>query len=451
MNDTLLFPQEIIRRKRDGEVLATAEIDFFVRGLTDESISDGQVAAFAMAVFHNGMNPTECSALTRAMTDTGHRIDWRSVGLVGPTVDKHSTGGVGDMVSLVLAPIVAACGANVPMISGRSLGHTGGTLDKLDSITGYDSTPSLERFVKVIQKTGCAIIGQTRSLAPADKRLYAIRDATATVESIPLITASILSKKLAAGVDALVMDVKFGNGAFMSDYKDARDLAQSIAAVAGECGMPTTCLLTDMNQVLGTRVGNALEVQSAVDMLTGRTSDARLRTLTLSLAAEMLMLVGIVDTTREGNAKAVSALDSGLAADTFGHMVSELGGPADFITNSALYLPVAPVIKKVAASHTGYVVGMDARMLGMAVLALGGGRMRHDQAIDAAVGLSGVCQVGDSIGAGEPLATVHARTEATAHAAIETVQRAIQIGDQAPGPGTIIRERITTSAQSTVG
>ena len=440
------FPQETIRHKRDGEVLADAEIEDFIRGVADESICDGQVAAFAMAVFHNGMNQRECATLTRAMTESGDKIDWFALGLDGAIVDKHSTGGVGDKVSLVLAPIVAACGAYVPMISGRGLGHTGGTLDKLDCITGYNSRPSLERFIQVVQRVGCAIIGPTVNLVPADKRMYAIRDVTATIESIPLITASILSKKLAEGLNALVMDVKFGNGAFMSEYEDAKMLAQNIAAVAGECGMPTRCLLTDMNQVLGTHVGNALEVQSVVDMLRGTVSDTRFRTLTLSLAAEMLLLAGIVDDTKDGLSKAASALDSGLAADTFDRMVSELGGPIDFIANSRSYLPTAPIIKPVTALQSGFVVGMDTRMLGLAVMALGGGRMRYDQTIDAAVGLSDVCQVGDPMSRGGLLATVHARTEASAHTAIGTIRNAINISDQPPSRRDIIRECISSDS-----
>ena len=447
MTTSSIFPQETIRHKRDGQVLTDVEIDHFIRGVADESISDGQVAAFAMAVFYNGMNQRECATLTRAMTDSGDKIDWDALGLDGAIVDKHSTGGVGDKVSLVLAPIVAACGAYVPMISGRGLGHTGGTLDKLDCITGYNTRPSLERFIQVVQRVGCAIIGPTLNLVPADKRMYAIRDVTATIESIPLITASILSKKLAEGLNALVMDVKFGNGAFMSEYEDAKKLAYSIAAVAGECGMPTSCMLTDMNQVLGTHVGNALEVQSVIDMLRGTASDTRLRTLTLSLAAEMLFLAGIVDNTEDGQRKATSALDSGRAAETFDRMVSELGGPNDFITNSTSYLPIAPVIKPVTALQSGFVVGMDTRTLGMAVLQLGGGRTRNAQTIDAAVGLSDVCQVGDAMNRGALLATVHARTEASAHAAIDAVRNAIKIGEQPPGRRNIIRERIASDAK----
>lgn len=446
-------PQEIIRKKRDGQPLEKTEIEFFVQGLTDESISEGQVAAFAMAVFLRGMSMDERIALTMAMVRSGERLDWRAMGLEAPTVDKHSTGGVGDKVSLILAPIVASCGAFVPMISGRGLGHTGGTLDKLDCIPGYNTTPSLEHFAEVVRSTGCAIIGQTSNLAPADKRLYSIRDVTATVESIPLITASILSKKLAAGLDALVMDVKFGNGAFMSDYADAKELALSIANVATGSGTPTTSLLTDMNQVLGTHVGNALEVRECMNILISAESNsqangeqgssARLRTLTLALAADMLLLSNVVNTVEEGLEKAEQALDSGRAADSFGSMVSALGGPANFLTDYDSYLPSAPVVLDVRAQRAGFVTNTDTRAIGMTVLTLGGGRIRSDQTIDAAVGLSGVCQLGDVVEEGQPLATVHARSDSAGLQAASELHQAINVSEHAPLIEPIVRERIT--------
>ncbi|MFO1062181.1 MAG: thymidine phosphorylase, partial [Dongiaceae bacterium] len=309
-----LFPQEIIRRKRDGLALAEAEIEFLVRGLTDGSIGDAQIAAFAMAVFHKGMTRDECVALTRAMTRSGTVIDWSGTKLPGPRLDKHSTGGVGDKVSLMLAPLVAACGAAVPMISGRSLGHTGGTLDKLESIPGYDATPGLARFKAVVAEAGCAVIGQTAELAPADRRLYALRDVTATVESIPLITASILSKKLAAGLDGLVMDVKFGSGAFAAAEPMARALAESIVAVATGAGLPTTALLTDMNQVLGLTVGNALEIRETVDYLTGARREPRLHGVVLALGAEMLLLGGLAPDRAAAGRRLEAALADGGAA-----------------------------------------------------------------------------------------------------------------------------------------
>ena len=270
------LPQEIIRQKRDSEELGENAIRRMVVGIADGSVSDSQIAAFAMAVYLNGMTNTEQATLTHAMTHSGRVLDWSGAALDGPIVDKHSTGGVGDKVSLILAPIAAACGAVVPMISGRGLGHSGGTLDKLQAIPGYNATPSLDEFMKITQKVGCSIIGQTGELAPADKRLYAIRDVTATVESFPLITASILSKKLAAGLGGLVMDVKFGSGAFMTDAGRARALAENIVAVAGESGVPTRAVLTDMNQVLGRTAGNALEVMETIGFLAGNDREARL-------------------------------------------------------------------------------------------------------------------------------------------------------------------------------
>src|SRR5271157_3677699 len=294
------LPQEIIRAKRDGHALSEAEIGEFIAGLTSGEVTEGQAAAFAMAVFFRGMSLDERVALTRAMTRSGASLDWREANLPGPIVDKHSTGGVGDNVSLMLAPMLAACGAYVPMISGRGLGHTGGTLDKLDSIPGYVSQPDLALFRRVVKKVGCAIIGQTADLAPADRRLYAIRDVTATVESIALITASILSKKLAAGLQGLVMDVKTGSGAFMASLSGARELATSIATVASGAGLPTVSLITDMNEPLASAAGNALEVQNAVDFLTGKHRDARLLEVTRALGAELLHLAGLAGTVAEG-------------------------------------------------------------------------------------------------------------------------------------------------------
>jgi thymidine phosphorylase len=396
-----------------------------------------------MAVFFRGMTMPERVALTRAMAGSGERIAWRALGLDGPVVDQHSTGGVGDKVSLILAPIVAACGAFVPMISGRGLGHTGGTLDKLDAIPGYDTCPSLERFAAVVRTAGCAIIGQTAALAPADRRLYAIRDVTATVESIPLITASILSKKLAAGLDALVMDVKFGNGAFMTADHDSRELAASIATVARDAGTPTTALLTDMNQVLGTTAGNALEVREAVEVLTGITQEPRLLEVTLALAAEMLLLAGLAASPEQARQRAQAALDDGGAAEYFGKMVQELGGPADFVARIDAHLPKAAVVRPAHASSAGFVTAMDTRAVGVAVLRLGGGRTRPDQQIDHAVGLSNLCQPGDPVGADRPLALVHARSEAAAAEVEAALQRAIEVGPAPPVARPVVRDRIT--------
>lgn len=440
--DAAPLPQEIIRRKRDGERLSGAEIDTFVRGLTDGSIGDGQAAAFAMAVFFNGMDWEERVALTRAMAGSGDRVDWSNAKLPGPRIDKHSTGGVGDKVSLILAPLAAACGLAVPMISGRGLGHTGGTTDKMESIPGYDATPSLARFRQVVAEAGCAIIGQTAELAPADRRLYGIRDVTATVESIPLITASILAKKLAAGLDGLVMDVKTGNGAFMADEAEARELAQSLVAVATGAGLPTTALITDMDQVLGGTAGNALEVAETVDFLTGRAREARLAEVTLALGVEMLRLGGIESDAAAARARLVAALDDGRAADRFARMVAALGGPADMLERAGHHLPAAPVVAPAPPSRPGLVRRVDVRSVGLAVVALGGGRTCPGQEIDKRVGFSAVAGIGDSVGPDRPLALVHAADEAEAMRAAATLQAAFEIGDAASAAPPVLRARI---------
>ncbi|HET7049390.1 MAG TPA: thymidine phosphorylase, partial [Solirubrobacteraceae bacterium] len=322
-----MLTAELIRRKRDGGELSAEEIEELVMGIADGSVTDAQVGALAMAIVWRGMTPSERVALTRAMTRSGDVLDWSETGLAGPVLDKHSTGGVGDKVSLLLAPILAACGGFVPMISGRGLGHTGGTLDKLESIPGYDVAPDPQRLRQVVARAGCAIVGQTARLAPADRRLYAIRDATGTVESIPLIVGSILSKKLAAGLDALVMDVKVGSGAFLREIDQSRELARAIVEVADGNGLPTSALLTDMDQVLGRSAGNAVEVRESVDHLTGAARDERLLEVTLALCAEVLVLGGLHADLGVARGAALEALDSGAAAERFGEMVAELGGP----------------------------------------------------------------------------------------------------------------------------
>ena len=443
-----MLPQEIIRRKREGEVLTDAEIAFFVKGITDDSISEGQVAALAMAVFFNGMTMDERAALTRNMRDSGTVLDWKALGLDGPVVDKHSTGGVGDKVSLMLGPIVGACGAFVPMISGRGLGHTGGTLDKFDSIPGYRTTPTLEEFAKVTREVGCAIIGQTSDLAPADKRFYGIRDVTATVESIPLITASILSKKLAAGLDSLVMDVKFGSGAFMNEYDRARELAQSITEVATRNGVPTVALLTDMEQVLGDTVGNALEMVEAIDFLTAKHQEQRVYDVTMALAAEMLAVSGVATDVSEGLRQATDALESGKAAEVFGKMVASLGGPNDFVEKHANYLEAAPMTNAVTAAKTGRVLSVDARKVGLALVALKGGRTRADQKIDFAVGFTDFIKVGQPVSAETPLCVAHTRDQTQLDEATALLREAIVIGDgdvALTGSEPAVRERIVAS------
>ncbi len=434
-----MLPQEIIRAKRDGGRLTEDEIGFFVRGITDGSISEGQVAAFAMAVFFRGLDRGEAVDLTKAMMRSGDTLQWD---LPGPVVDKHSTGGVGDNVSLMLAPMLAACGAYVPMISGRGLGHTGGTLDKLEAIPGYTAKPDNALFARVVREVGCAIIGQTGRLAPADQRLYAIRDVTATVESIPLITASILSKKLAAGLSALAMDVKCGSGAFMPTLDAARELARSIASVATGAGVPTVALITDMNEPLASCAGNAVEVRNAVEYLTGVRRDARLHEVTLALAAEPMVARGLAPDLVAAQAALQRALDSGAAAERFERMVAALGGPSDILRRAAGRLPQAPVVVPAPSLRAGFVVSVDTRAVGLTVVELGGGRRTAADAIDPAVGLSELAGIGAEVGPGAPLARVHARDEAQAAAAIARLQAAYRIGD-APGlRGAAVIERI---------
>lgn len=438
-----MLPQEIIRRKRDGHELSAAEIAFIVRGIHDGGLSEGQVASFAMSVFFRGMTVPERVALTLGLARSGITLDWRDLALPGPVIDKHSSGGVGDKVSLMLAPIVAACGGFVPMISGRGLGHTGGTLDKLSAISGYETQPDIATFRRVVREVGCAVIGQTDELAPADRRLYAVRDVTGSVESIPLLVSSILSKKIAEGLDGLVMDVKCGSGAFCDTEEMARDLAQSLVAVANQAGLPTIALITDMDRVLGREVGNALEVMETVAYLTGReTRDARLHEVTMALAGEMLALGGLVPDVAAGRARTEAALADGRAAEVFGRMVSALGGPDDFLDHAGRYLSQAPVIKACTAERSGHVVGMDARQVGIAVVALGGGRAHADDAIDPSVGLSEVTDVGVPIRAGNPLCIVHAASEADADAAIALVRQAIRIGDEPVVARPVIMERV---------
>ena len=431
-----MIPAEIIRSKRDGHALAPDELEFLVGGITDGSLSDAQVGALAMALFLRGMQPDERVALTAAMTRSGTVLEWD---VDRPVLDKHSTGGVGDKVSLMLAPIVAACGGAVPMISGRGLGHTGGTLDKLDAIPGYVTTPDLDRLRAVVGDVGCAIVGQTADLAPADRRLYAIRDATGTVESIPLIVASILSKKLAAGLDALVMDVKFGSGAFMSAREDADELALALVEVARGAGLPTVALLTDMDEVLGTTAGNAVEVRESIDYLTGAEREPRLHEVTIALAASLLEQAGLAE---DGRAAAQRALDSGAAAERFAAMVAALGGPGDLLDAPGDHLATAPVTKPALPERPGIVTGMNCRDVGLVVTGLGGNRGREDDVIDHAVGLTAIAPVGAQVGPDRPLALVHAASDDAADAAAAALRAAVTVGDDAPSERPVIAGRI---------
>ncbi|MCA3247431.1 MAG: thymidine phosphorylase [Azospirillum sp.] len=433
-----MLPQELIRKKRDGLRLSDAEIDFLVRGIADgKGLADAQVGALAMALFLKGMDAAERVALTRAMTASGTVLSWADQALPGPVVDKHSTGGVGDKVSLMLAPMVAACGAFVPMISGRGLGHTGGTLDKFESIPGYSAKPDLALFRKVVREAGCAVIGQTADLAPADKRLYAVRDVTGTVESIGLITASILSKKLAAGLDALVMDVKFGSGAFMASFDAARELAASIVEVANGAGLKTRALLTDMDRPLGRTAGNALEMREAVRYLKGE-REPRLDAVTKALAVEMLDLAGVAPRAAAAG-KIDAALASGAAAERFAKMVAGLGGPADFLEKTDAYLAKAPLVRGLYPPRAGVVARVDTRAVGVAVLELGGGRTDPAQAIDPAVGFADLAGPGETVGPDRPFAILHARDEATAARAARTLEAAYTLGG-GPASAPIVRE-----------
>jgi thymidine phosphorylase len=435
-----VLPQEIIRAKRDGGRLTEAQIAEFVAGITDGTVTEGQAAAFAMAVFFRGLDLEEQVALTSAMTHSGTVLDWR--GLDGPVLDKHSTGGVGDTVSLMLAPAVAACGGYVPMISGRGLGHTGGTLDKMESIPGYRAQPDSALFRRVVKRVGCAVIGQTSDLAPADKRLYGIRDVTATVESIPLITASILSKKLAAGLQGLAMDVKTGSGAFMAKPGDARRLAESLVTVAVGAGLPTTALVTDMDRPLAHTAGNALEVAYAIDYLTGTEREPRMHELVVALGAEMLVL-GRLQRSRSKAAAAIDqAVRSGAAAERFARMVKGLGGPADLVDRPWKHLERAPVELAVLPDRAGVVTKVDTRSVGLVVVTLGGGRTRPQDPVDHAVGLTRLAGPGDAVGPDRPLAIVHARTEAQARRAGDELRACYRVGARPPAPGPVVIERV---------
>ena len=433
----MLF-KDVIRKKRDGGILGDEEIRLFVDGLADESLPAEQVSALAMAILLNGMAPAETAKLTLGMARSGTVLEWGNGACGGPVVDKHSTGGVGDKVSFILAPIVAACGCHVPMISGRGLGHTGGTTDKAEAIPGYETAPSLDHFRKVVAEAGCAIIGQTPELAPADRRLYAIRDVTGTVESVPLITASILSKKIAAGLEGLVMDIKVGNGAFMDDIDKARELANSIIATAAQAGLQTHAVVTDMNQVLGTTAGNALEILESVRFLRNEVREARLDAVVMALAAEMLVVAGVENDREAAARRCDEVLASGRAAEHFARMVAALGGPADFMEKPESYLPAAPVVRPLHAE--GIVTAVDTRAVGNAIIELGGGRSVAGQSLDLSVGFSDIACIGTGLDSGTPLAVVHAASEADADAAAEGLLAALTFGDTVPAEGPVIRE-----------
>ncbi|NLR98542.1 thymidine phosphorylase [Rhizobium sp. P38BS-XIX] len=435
-----MIPQEIIRQKRNGSVLSAADIDAFIGALGRGELAESQIGAFAMAVWFRGMTREETVALTLAMARSGDMLSWK--GIDKPIADKHSTGGVGDNVSLMLAPIAAACGLAVPMISGRGLGHTGGTLDKLESIPGYGIIPDAASFRKVVDEVGCAIIGQTGALAPADGKLYAVRDVTATVDSAPLITASILSKKLAAGLETLVLDVKIGSGAFMTSQEEAETLARSLVEVANGGGVKTSALITDMNQPLADAAGNVVELQNCLEFLRGHKGGTRLEAVVLAFAAEMLVQAGLCASAVEAEAKAREALASGRAAEIFGRMVHALGGPADLMEHPERYLVTAPVQKPILAATDGWLGACDARAIGMSVIDLGAGRRRPQDKIDHRVGFSHILPLGSKVSKGDRIATVHAADEAGADKAVADILANYRLVDAAPAASPVIISRI---------
>jgi len=425
---------EMIRAKRDGLALSPTVWRNFVQGITTGDASDAQVAAMAMACYYQDLNAEERIAVTLAMRDSGQVLDWSEVPCNGPIFDKHSTGGIGDLVSIALGPLLAACGGYVPMIAGRGLAHTGGTVDKLESIPGYNPHPDPTDFQRIVQHVGVAIAGQTAALAPADRRLYSLRDVTATVEQVGLITASILSKKLAAGLEHLVMDIKVGKGAFMQTIEQGRELAQAICDVGTGSGMPTAALLTRMEDPLARSAGNAVEIEEAMALLRGEVRSEPLRRVTWALAAELLVNSGLATGPTDALAQLDRAWKSGAAYERFERSVAAMGGDL----SSAL--PSAPVRKPIPIVQQGVVTEIDSRAIGLAVVALGGGRTRPGAPIDASVGLTELAFTGES--PGHHLGVVHARTEAAAEAAIRSVQQAYTFGMEAPRATDAIIERV---------
>jgi thymidine phosphorylase len=430
--------QAIIAKLRQRQTPGRDELAWFAQGLADQTVSDAQAGAFAMAVCLNGLGDVGRVALTMAMRDSGTVLKWD---LAGPVLDKHSTGGVGDCVSLILAPALAACGAFVPMISGRGLGHTGGTLDKLESIPGVSTQLSANRFRDVVRTAGCAIVGATSDIAPADKRLYAVRDVTATVDSMDLITASILSKKLAGGLDGLVLDVKVGSGAFMKDIKAAQALAEALTKTANAAGCRTTAIISDMNQPLAPALGNALEVAEVLRVLTV-SPKGPLVDICAALGGVLLANGGLADDVQAGANAIVTAIRDGSAAERFGKMIAAMGGPVQFTENYARFLPEATIIREVTASQSGYITAIDGEALGLAVVALGGGRRVENDRINPAVGYSDLVRLGAKIHKGQPLGVVHAGRADRADQAESALRSAIKIGSTVPKTHDLIVERI---------
>ena len=432
--------EEIILRKRDGQQLRASDISSLIQGVSNGTVSDAQIAAFAMATWFRGMTLDEETLLTLAMRDSGQVLSWD--GIDGPVLDKHSTGGVGDLVSLVLGPLLASCGAYVPMISGRSLGHAGGTLDKLESIPGFETSPGMGLFQEWVRDHRISIIGQTGELAPADRRIYAVRDVTATVSSIPLIISSILSKKLAEGLDALVTDIKFGSGAFTPDPQEARKLALELVEVSRRAGLPCHALLTDMDSPLAWSAGNALEIQETIGFLRGDSRNPRLLEVVLALAEESLCLGGLAGNPEDARRLAMSALDSGQAAERFAIMVAGQGGPSDLLQNASRILPQSPYVAPVFAAHEGYVASIDTRAVGTIVLRLGGGRLSAERSEDPSVGISDIRPVGQPADSSTPLAVIHAASEADWERAAAAYLESVQVGAEPCQPGPVILERM---------
>ena len=433
-----LFPQDVIARKRDGHALSEAEIGSFVTGACDGSWADYQLSALLMAIYLKGMTSEETVRLTRAMMHSGVIADLSRVSR--PKADKHSTGGVGDKVSLHLAPMVAACGVAVPMISGRGLGHTGGTLDKLESIPGFTVGLSLDQFARQVDRLGMALIGQTRELAPADRKLYSLRDVTGTVECIPLICASILSKKLAEGIDVLVLDVKCGRGAFMKDRADARRLADALVSVASGLGKPTRAVLTAMDQPLGTSVGNALEVRESLDCLRG-TGPGDTMEVTYALGEQMLVLAGACGDAAEARKRLKGSVASGEALARFRAMVEAQGGDPR-VVDFPERLPRAAVIEPVASPGPGFVTAVDALAVAHVALRLGAGRARTEDVVDPSVGIDGLVKVGDRVALGSPLGRVHARSRDDLAIAREALVAAVTVGARPPPTAPLIYETV---------
>ena len=436
-------PQDVIRKKRDGQELSREEIVFFVDGVTTGRVADYQISALLMAIYLNGMSQTEQQILTEAMLESGSILDFSDI--AKPKADKHSTGGVGDKTSLLIAPLVASCGVAVPMISGRGLGHTGGTLDKLESIPGYRVNLTVDEFKKVLNDVGYAMAGQTAELAPADKKMYALRDATSTVEAIPLIVASIISKKGAAGLDAMVIDVKVGNGAFMRDEARAKELAHALVSTGNSCGIKTRALLTDMNQPLGAAVGNSIEVRECIEILRGETSKAAYPVLDLSLqlAAHMLVLVNVEETIERALATLRRQIDSGAALEAFRRNILAQGGDARVCDDPNRFLPLVTEGVRVESPRSGFITRIDTTEIGHAIAAIGGGRVRIEDVIDPTVGFVTEVKIGDRIAHDDALGIVYSSDQPAAREAAARIQAAYLIDDVAPAASqTLVKEII---------